>query len=219
MSTSGISDSQLENVKIRFRVSKDWVSSNEIDPNTIALYRYENSWTKLPTSKLSDSALYYNYEATSPGFSIFAISGSKIKEQETQPPQQEQPKIQEQEKPEQKENISEEPEEEPSKFSGTDKLILSIVGAIVVMIIVMAFFVVPKATKTKAKKSKKLKKTYKEETKAEKKKKEKEKKKKEKQKKKPRCPKCGSTAIVKGYGNFYFCRKCGAVFKKLPTSK
>jgi len=40
------------------------------------------------------------------------------------------------------------------------------------------------------------------------------KKRKTKIKQKPRCPKCGSTDLARGYGDFYFCRRCGAVIKK-----
>ncbi len=66
----------ITNATIRFKVPKDWVDANHIDPNSIALYRLVGSiWTKLPTHLLADDASYYYYEAITPGFSYFAIAG------------------------------------------------------------------------------------------------------------------------------------------------
>jgi hypothetical protein len=45
------------------------------------LYRYSNNtWNKLPTSKINESMNYYYFKSISPGFSLFAIAGLKAKE-------------------------------------------------------------------------------------------------------------------------------------------
>lgn len=73
---ANINDSDITNVKIKFKVEKSWISSNNIDITKIALYRYsDGQWTKLPTVKLSEDSTYIYFEATSPGLSAFAISG------------------------------------------------------------------------------------------------------------------------------------------------
>ena len=40
--------------------------------------RYKNGWEKLPTQEISEDDNYIYYEAESPGFSIFAITGQEI---------------------------------------------------------------------------------------------------------------------------------------------
>jgi PGF-pre-PGF domain-containing protein len=72
-----ISDADLSDVVFKFRVEKTWMSSNNIDPATIALIRYSGAWAKLPTRQKSSDSNYYYYEADSPGMSYFAISGEK----------------------------------------------------------------------------------------------------------------------------------------------
>jgi PGF-pre-PGF domain-containing protein len=79
--SSNISSSDIENVTIEFQVEKSWVETNKIDAKTIALYRYSNNtWNKLPTSKINESMNYYYFKSISPGFSLFAIAGLKAKE-------------------------------------------------------------------------------------------------------------------------------------------
>ena len=75
-STAGNSDFSM--IKIKFKVPKSWVTSNSVDASTIALYRYVNGWNKLTTAEASapDSSYYY-FEATSPGFSTFAVAADK----------------------------------------------------------------------------------------------------------------------------------------------
>src|SRR3989338_5538085 len=72
LQTSGISSAT-----INFKVPKSWLTANNIDKNTIALNRYDSGWTKLPTSILSEDSTYVYFTATSPGFSTFAITGTK----------------------------------------------------------------------------------------------------------------------------------------------
>jgi hypothetical protein len=71
-------DKDITKVKIRFKVEKSWISANDINVATIALYRYANTWNKLDTAKLSEDSSYVYFEAITPGFSYFAISGETI---------------------------------------------------------------------------------------------------------------------------------------------
>jgi len=78
--SSNISSSDIANATIEFQVEKSWVETNNIDANTIALYRYSNNtWNKLPTSKINETMNYYYFKSISPGFSLFAIAGLKAK--------------------------------------------------------------------------------------------------------------------------------------------
>lgn len=43
----------------------------------VILYRYTNSWTKLETKMTSQDSQNYYFEATTPGFSYFAIGAEK----------------------------------------------------------------------------------------------------------------------------------------------
>ncbi|WP_445474165.1 PGF-pre-PGF domain-containing protein [Methanococcoides methylutens] len=61
---------------IGFRVSKSWITENYIDETKIALFRnHDGKWTQLSTTILSEDPEYLYFEATTPGFSPFAIVG------------------------------------------------------------------------------------------------------------------------------------------------
>jgi len=72
---SVITDMDIEDVKLKFRIDKDWIVDNNIDPGTITLYRYTTKWSALATTEKSHDSSYYYYEAETPGFSYFAIKG------------------------------------------------------------------------------------------------------------------------------------------------
>jgi len=74
-----IKDEDIAEAKIKFKVEKSWITQNNISVNTIALLRFSNNtWNKLTTTKVSEDANYAYFEAETPGFSYFAISGEKI---------------------------------------------------------------------------------------------------------------------------------------------
>lgn len=78
ITTTGVTNAQLTDAKIKFKVPKSWFINNSIDPATVALYRLSaNVWTKLSTTRVSEDALNVHYEADTPGFSAFAIAGEK----------------------------------------------------------------------------------------------------------------------------------------------
>jgi len=73
-----IVDEDLSKVEIKFRVDKSWSNTNNIDINTVSLWRYTNKWVKLTTTKKTTDSNYIYYEVTSPGLSYFAIAGTEI---------------------------------------------------------------------------------------------------------------------------------------------
>jgi PGF-pre-PGF domain-containing protein len=74
-----INETHIDKVKIQFQVNKSWISSNRISRSTIALNRYKNdNWQKLTTKELSEDNDYVYYEAETPGFSTFAVTGEEI---------------------------------------------------------------------------------------------------------------------------------------------
>jgi PGF-pre-PGF domain-containing protein len=75
-----ITDSNISDIAFKFKVEKSWISDNNINPGTVALYRYTTRWDKLVTRQKSIDSKYYHYEAYSPGMSYFAIKGEKIEE-------------------------------------------------------------------------------------------------------------------------------------------
>ena len=64
---------------IRFRVAKSWLTANNIHKWSVLLSRYDaetNSWMTLPTKRVDEDITNVYYTATTPKFSVFAISGS-----------------------------------------------------------------------------------------------------------------------------------------------
>jgi PGF-pre-PGF domain-containing protein len=77
---TNITDADIANVTIDFQVEKSWITTNNIDVGTIALYRYlNNTWNKLPTKKINETANETHFQSISPGLSVFAIAGEKSK--------------------------------------------------------------------------------------------------------------------------------------------
>lgn len=69
-------DAKVSSAAVRFSVSKVWLSDNRVSPQTVRLNRLQGSqWASLPTRLVSEEGAFASYEATTPGFSIFAISG------------------------------------------------------------------------------------------------------------------------------------------------
>ena len=72
-------EKNIKNMTISFTVPLDWITSNNIDEDSIALYRYNNySWEQLPTSWTSGTENSITFTSSTPGFSPFAISGKTV---------------------------------------------------------------------------------------------------------------------------------------------
>ncbi len=66
---------------IGFKVDRSWVSQNNIDESSITMYRFnEGQWVPLNTTKKSEDVDHLFFEAQTPGFSPFAITGSSYSE-------------------------------------------------------------------------------------------------------------------------------------------
>jgi PGF-pre-PGF domain-containing protein len=77
--TSGVTDSQISNVAINFQVNNSWISSNNLDPANISLYRNTGTdWIALPTTLASHDSQYYYFTAISPGFSNYTVLAQTI---------------------------------------------------------------------------------------------------------------------------------------------
>jgi PGF-pre-PGF domain-containing protein len=76
---TNIQDADIKTVKLKFKVEKSWVTSNNIDIATIALNRYaDGQWTKMPTTKLSEDSDYIYFEAETTALSVFAVAGQSV---------------------------------------------------------------------------------------------------------------------------------------------
>ncbi len=71
-------DDDVDTATIAFRVTKTWLEFNEIDPDTIVMKRWNDGWERLTTNRVSDDNTYYEFEATTPGFSYFVIEGAVV---------------------------------------------------------------------------------------------------------------------------------------------
>ena len=75
---TNIQTSNLQSTVMKFKVTNDWISDNNIDRDGIAIYQYETSWSKLETDFLSEDKDYIYYFFPLERFSMFAISGEKL---------------------------------------------------------------------------------------------------------------------------------------------
>ncbi|MEM4160079.1 MAG: PGF-pre-PGF domain-containing protein [Candidatus Micrarchaeia archaeon] len=74
----GASDA-VQSAKITFTLKKSDIRKQNIDSDTIKLLRYANGqWQELQTVKGFEDLESITFEATTPGFSYFAIAGSEI---------------------------------------------------------------------------------------------------------------------------------------------
>ena len=68
-----LKNTDAEGFKVGFRVTKSWLTANNMASGDIALYRYKSGWNQLTTRVIGTDEGYVNYEADTPGFSSFAI--------------------------------------------------------------------------------------------------------------------------------------------------
>jgi len=72
--------------KVEFKVAKSWIAADNIDEATVKLNRYDESggeWKALPTHKTGEDDDFVYFEAQTPEFSMFAVTGEKKVEVET----------------------------------------------------------------------------------------------------------------------------------------
>ncbi len=75
---STIENEKMKSVRIIFKVDKNYLTINDIDPKTAKLNRFdEGIWMQLPTEKSSEDDLYLYYSSISDHLSLFAITSQK----------------------------------------------------------------------------------------------------------------------------------------------
>ncbi|UCF49237.1 MAG: PGF-pre-PGF domain-containing protein [Thermoplasmatales archaeon] len=76
-----VEEDELESLEFKFKVEKSWIYNNKVDRSTIKLIRYHDGiWQNLSTTIISENESYIYYTSQSPGFSTFAVVGSKVVE-------------------------------------------------------------------------------------------------------------------------------------------
>jgi PGF-pre-PGF domain-containing protein len=70
-------DSDIKTASLRFSVEKAWIVANNINQSTISLNRYHDGWQKLDTDMVGENSTALVFEAITPGFSIFAVTGEE----------------------------------------------------------------------------------------------------------------------------------------------
>ena len=91
--------SNLKKAKVRFAVSKSWLTDNNVDAAKLRLFRYTSEWVALTTSKVSEDSNEVLFEAETTGFSTFAIAEYIAPTQQEQQQQEQQQQVQQQEQP------------------------------------------------------------------------------------------------------------------------
>jgi PGF-pre-PGF domain-containing protein len=73
-----LENTSVSSAAITFKVAKSWLAEENVDENSVILMRYHSDqWENLTTEKLSEDENYIYFTATTPGFSVFAVSGAK----------------------------------------------------------------------------------------------------------------------------------------------
>jgi PGF-pre-PGF domain-containing protein len=79
---TNIKADDIESVAIKFKVPVGWFSEKGIDRSKVALNRYaDGKWNTLTATKESEDGSFVYYSATSPGLSVFAVSGESEPEE------------------------------------------------------------------------------------------------------------------------------------------
>ncbi len=83
ISKSGIKDSNIKSIIIKFRVEKSWIEKNNIDEFSINLYKKEDDWKLQETKKTEkEDRTYYYYDSWVSSFGWFYIGGSPSEQKE-----------------------------------------------------------------------------------------------------------------------------------------
>ena len=131
-----ITDSHIRDIKIRFKVLRTWFTENSIASyDDVLLYRYSREWTALPIQIIDSDDDYIYYEATSSGFSYFAIA-EKIEEVPVEEP--EVPVVVTDDIPITGDVVEEEPELEPEKNNYMVPIIALVIAVAAIFILLLA---------------------------------------------------------------------------------
>ncbi|MBI2583774.1 MAG: PGF-pre-PGF domain-containing protein [Candidatus Aenigmarchaeota archaeon] len=131
ITATDIDQSDIRNTRIRFMVSRAWLDENNFAPDDVLLQRFANgAWQKLETTPLGRTDGNYEFEAVTPGFSIFAVTAELAPEEEPAP-QEEPPEEEVPPAPELPPPPQQTPEEAP--FDASSALI--VIGVLIIIAI------------------------------------------------------------------------------------
>jgi large repetitive protein len=68
-----IKTEDLLNPIVYFKVEISWLTENDLTKDDVALHRFTEEWTELPTEYVRSDDIYQYYSAETPGFSYFII--------------------------------------------------------------------------------------------------------------------------------------------------
>jgi len=77
-----LAQGKIKEAKIRFGVSKTWLSDNDLSSDEIILMRFADKWEELETKKIGGTEDDEIFEAVTKGFSYFAVTSKAIEVQE-----------------------------------------------------------------------------------------------------------------------------------------
>jgi PGF-pre-PGF domain-containing protein len=72
-----LSSSNINNIRIFFRVHRDWIYNNGLAYNAVKLQKEDSEWEDITTEYQSEDGNYYNYKAYMDSFSNFRIIASE----------------------------------------------------------------------------------------------------------------------------------------------
>jgi len=75
---TNIEQKYVDNLNLRFKVNKNWLTKNNLTTSNITLYVYDINWTGVSFPKYAEDAKYVYYSANSSRLSNMAIGGSAI---------------------------------------------------------------------------------------------------------------------------------------------
>ncbi len=77
-----LDDDRIDDSTIEFNVEQDWIDANDIDTETVRLERYhDGDWQELVTELVDGTGATWVFEAETPGFSYFAVTGASTEEE------------------------------------------------------------------------------------------------------------------------------------------
>ena len=78
-----VTEKNIENPVVCFKVEKSWLEDKNIDQNSITLNRYsDKKWSELPVKLLKEDSKYLYFTADTPGFTHFAVTGKTIEKED-----------------------------------------------------------------------------------------------------------------------------------------
>ncbi len=79
LSLKNLASTEVSSATVSFKVKQSWISSNNIDKDTVRLNRYSGGkWGALSTIITHEDGSYMYYDAETSGFSVFAVTGEII---------------------------------------------------------------------------------------------------------------------------------------------